>query len=166
MIAPAFTNELTHDKNCYSGHSKGKKSDSGAISRVVLFRFPEKAMIKNRWIRALHMFKWSPKPNSVLCSLHFDEDSFLPGSLNDPLQRPKLKLNAVPTIFDHDKKKTARKQPKNRSATTAPPKFSSLLPISSENQQNVEINVVGKKTVPLWDIEQNQIENFQRIEIV
>ena len=126
-------------KNCYSGHSMRKKSDS-EDSRVVLFRFPEKAMIKNRWIRALHMFKWSPKPNSVLCSLHFDEDSFLPGSLNDPLQRPKLKLNAVPTIFDHDKKKTARKQPKNRSATTAPPKFSSLLPISDpEKQHDVEM---------------------------
>ena len=138
-------------KNCNSGHAKAKKSDSDR-PRVVLFRFPKKAMIKNRWIRGLHMSKWSPKPNSVLCSLHFDEDSFLPGSLNDPLQRPKLKLNAVPTIFDHDKKKTARKTPKNRSATTAPPKFSSLLPISSEIQQNVEMVVVGKKTVPLWNI--------------
>ena len=127
-------------KNCYSGHSKGKKSDS-EDSRVVLFRFPEKAMIKNRWIRGLRMFKWSPKPNSVLCSLHFDEDSFLPGSLNDPLQRPKLKLNAVPTIFDHNKKKTARKHPKDRSATTpAKPNFSSLLPISDpENQHDVEM---------------------------
>ena len=41
----------------------------------------------------------------------------MPGSLNDPLQRPKLKLNAVPTIFDHIKKNTARKYPKDRSAT-------------------------------------------------
>ena len=131
-------------KNCSSGLPKAKNSDSSR--RVVLYRFPEKARIKNRWIRALHMFKWSPKPNSVLCSLHFDEDSFLPGSLNDPLQRPKLRLNAVPTIFDHDKKKKARKSPKNRSAcaTTAPPQFSSLLPISSENQQDVEMVVEGK----------------------
>ena len=90
-------------------------------------------------IRGLHNAKWFPKPNSVLCSLH----------LNDPLQRPKPKFIAVPTIFDHDKKKTARKVPKNRSATTTPPKFSSLLPISSENQQNVEMAVVGKKTIPL-----------------
>ena len=128
-------------KNCYSGHSKGKKSDSGAISRVVLFRFPEKARIENRWIRALHKYKWSPKSHSVLCSLHFDEDSFLPGSLNDPLQRPKLKLNAVPTVFDHNKKINARKHPKDRSATTpAKPNFSSLLPISDpENQQDVEM---------------------------
>ena len=125
-------------KNCYSGHSKGKKSDSGAISRVVLFRFPEKARIENRWIRALHKYKWSPKSHSVLCSLHFDEDSFLPGSLNDPLQRPKLKLNAVPTVFDHNKKKEARKLPKDRSATPKP-NFSTLLPVLSENLQDEEM---------------------------
>ena len=113
-------------KNCNSGHPKAK--DTGSSShRVVLFRFPQKAMIKNRWIRGLHMAKWSPKPNSVLCSLHFEESSFLPGSLNDPLQRPKLKLNAVPTIFDHNKKKTARKNPIDRSATIpAKLKFSTL----------------------------------------
>ena len=113
-------------KNCYSGHSKGKKSDS-EDSRVVLFRFPEKAMIKNCWIRALHKYKWSPKSNSVLCSLHFNEDSFLPGSLNDPLQRPKLKLNSVPT------KKKVRKNPKDRCATSS--KLNSLLPVLSENDK-------------------------------
>ena len=44
------------------------------------------------------------------------------------------------TIFDHNKKKTARKNPKDRSATTpAKPKFSSLLPISSENKHDVEM---------------------------
>ena len=126
-------------KNCYSGHSKGKKSDSGAISRVVLFRFPEKARIENRWIRALHKYKWSPKSHSVLCSLHFDEDSFLPGSLNDPLQRPKLKLNAVPTVFDHNKMKEVRKLPKDRSASPSKPNFSTLLPVLSENVQDVEM---------------------------
>jgi hypothetical protein len=127
-------------KNCNSGGPKAKDSDSDS-HRVVLFRFPKKPMIKNRWIRGLHKAKWSPKPNSVLCSLHFEESAFLPGSLNDPLQRPKLKLNAVPTIFDHNKKKTARKHPKDRSATTpAKPNFSSLLPISDpENQQNEEM---------------------------
>ena len=127
-------------KNCNSGHPKAKDSDSDS-HRVVLFRFPKKPMIKNRWIRGLHKAKWSPKPNSVLCSLHFEESAFLPGSLNDPLQRPKLKLNAVPTIFDHNKKKTARKHPKDRSATTpAKPNFSSLLPISDPgNQQDKEM---------------------------
>ena len=123
-------------KNCNSGHPKAKNSDSDS-RRVVLYRFPEKARIKNRWIRGLHFSKWSPKPNSVLCSLHFGEDSFLPGSLNDPLQRPKLKLNAVPTIFDHNKKKKARKFPKNRT-TPAKQKNSSLLPISSEKEQDVD----------------------------
>ena len=103
-------------KNCNSGHPKAK--DTGSSShRVVLFRFPQKAMIKNRWIRGLHMAKWSPKPNSVLCSLHFEESSFLPGSLNDPLQRPKLKLNAVPTIFDHNKKKKVRKKVRWQNST-------------------------------------------------
>ena len=44
----------------------------------------------------------------------------------------------MPTIFDHIKKKQARKPLKNRSAcaATAPKNFSSLLLISSENQQN------------------------------
>ena len=149
-------------ENCYSGHSKGI-SDS-ANPKVVLFRFPEKAMIKNRWIRALHKFKWSPKRNSVLCSLHFDEGSFLPGSLNDPLQRPKLKVNAVPTIFDHKKKK-ARKLPKDRSATSSKPNFSTLLPVLSENAQDVEMVtspddigiVAGKASLPLTGRKSNLI---------
>ena len=54
---------------------------------------------------------------------------------------PKLKLNAVPTIFDHNKKKTARKNPKDRSATTpAKPEFSSLLPITSGSEQDVDMS--------------------------
>ena len=120
-------------KNCNSGRAKEPPD-----TRVVLYEFPKSARIKNRWIRGLRRSKWSPKPTSVVCSLHFQEDCFLPGTFNDPLQKPKLKPNAVPTIFDHGKKKTARKPPKNRT-TTAKQKFSSLLPISSENEQDVEM---------------------------
>ena len=121
-------------KNCNSGRTK-----EGWRSRVVLYRFPKNVRISNRWIRGLRLRKWTPKPNSVLCSLHFDEDCFIPGTFHDPLQRPKLKPNAVPTIFDHGKKKTARKLPKDRSGTSEKPHFSSSLPISSENQQDVEM---------------------------
>ena len=121
-------------KNCNSGRAK-EPPDSD--TRVVLYRFPKSARISNRWIRGLHLSKWSPKKCSVVCSLHFQEDCFLPGTFNDPLQKPKLKPNAVPTIFDHGKKKTARKPPKNRSATPEKPKFSSLL--LSENEHDVEM---------------------------
>ena len=120
-------------KNCNSGRAK-EPSDT----RVVLYRFPKSVRISNRWIRGLHLSKWTPKPSSVLCSLHFDEDCFMPGTFNDPLQRPKLKPSAVPTIFDYNKKKKARKLPKNRT-TPAKPKLFSLLPILSENEQNVEM---------------------------
>ena len=120
-------------KNCNTGRAKEPPD-----TRVVLYRFPKSARISNRWIRGLRLSKWSPKPNSVVCSLHFQEDCFLPGTFNDPLQKPKLKPNAVPTIFDHGKKKTARKPPKNRSAKAA--NFSSLFPISEpDNQQDVEM---------------------------
>ena len=122
-------------KNCNSGRAKEPPD-----ARVVLYKFPKSARISNRWIRGLRRSKWSPKPTSVLCSLHFEENCFLPGTFNDPLQKPKLKPNAVPTIFDHGKKKTARKPPKSRSAPTAKPNFSSLLPISDpENQPDVEM---------------------------
>ena len=122
-------------KNCNSGRAKEPPD-----TRVVLYRFPKSARISNRWIRGLRLSKWSPKKCSVVCSLHFQEDCFLPGTFNDPLQKPKLKPNAVPTIFDHGKKKTARRPPKNRSAPAAKPNFSSLLPISDpENQQDVEM---------------------------
>ena len=130
-------------KNCNSG--RAKEPPDGRVkeppdTRVVLYKFPKDARISNRWIRGLHLSKWSPKKCSVVCSLHFQEDCFLPGTFNDPLQKPKLKSNAVPTIFDHGKKKTARRPPKNRSAPAAKPNFSSLLPISDpENQQDVEM---------------------------
>ena len=121
-------------KNCNSGRAKEPPD-----ARVVLYKFPKSARISNRWIRGLRLSKWSPKPTSVVCSLHFQEDCFLPGTFNDPLQRPKLKPNAVPTIFDNDKKKTVRKPPKNRTIP-AKPKFSSLFPGSSEkNEQDVEM---------------------------
>ena len=131
-------------KNCNSGRAK----EPPDAPRVVLYKFPKSARISNRWIRGLRRSKWSPKPTSVLCSLHFEENCFLPGTFNDPLQKPKLKPNAVPTIFDHGKKKTARKPPKNRSAPAVKPNFSSLLPISgplissekqTENQKDVEM---------------------------
>ena len=120
-------------KNCNSGRTK-----EGWRSRVVLYRFPKSPRISNRWIKGLRLSKWTPKPSSVLCSLHFEEDCFMPGTFNDPLQRPKLNPKAVPTIFDHGKKKTARKLPKDRSGTPEKTCFSNLLPISSENQQDVE----------------------------
>ena len=125
-------------KNCNSG--RAKEPWSFTRNRVVLYRFPKSARISNRWIRGLRLRKWTAKPNSVLCSLHFEENCFIPGTFNDPLQRPKLNPNAVPTLFDHGKKKTARKPPKDRSGTPEKPHFdfSNLLPISSENQQDVE----------------------------
>ena len=123
-------------KNCKSG--RAKEPWSFTRTRVVLYRFPKSPRILNRWIRGLRLRKWTPKPNSVLCSLHFEENCFVPGTFNDPLQRPKLNPKAVPTIFDHGKKKTARKPPKDRSGTPEKPGFSNLLPISSDNQQDVE----------------------------
>ena len=89
-------------KNCNSGRAKEPPD-----TRVVLYRFPKSPRISNRWIKGLRLSKWTPKPSSVLCSLHFEEDCFMPGTFNDPLQRPKLNPKAVPTIFDHGKKKTA-----------------------------------------------------------
>jgi hypothetical protein len=123
-------------KNCNSG--RAKEPWSFTRNRVVLYRFPKSPRISNRWIRGLRLRKWTPKPNSVVCSLHFEESCFIPETFNDPLQRPKLHPKAVPTIFDHGKKKTSRKLPKDRSGTPETPHFSSLLAISSENQQDVE----------------------------
>ena len=123
-------------KNCNSG--RAKEPWSFTRTRVVLYRFPKSPRILNRWIRGLRLRKWTPTPNSVLCSLHFEENCFVPGTFNDPLQRPKLNPKAVPTIFDHGKKKKARKLPKDCSGAPEKPGFSNLLPISSENQQNVE----------------------------
>ena len=120
-------------KNCNSGRAKDPPN-----TRVVVYRFPKSVRISNRWIRGLRRGKWTPKPSSVLCSLHFEEDCFMPGTFNDPMIRPKLKPNAVPTIFDYNKKKKARKLPKNRT-TPEEAKNSSLLLSLSENEQNVEM---------------------------
>ena len=51
-------------KKCKTGRQgAGQNPD---IKTGVLFRFPKKAQLRNRWIRGLRKVKWKPTDNSRL----------------------------------------------------------------------------------------------------
>ena len=73
---------------------------------VSLFCFPRDPALRKRWTRELQRTRdqWSgPTEHSVLCSDHFKEDCFETETLLAPKfgisRKPRLKPNAVPTIF-------------------------------------------------------------------
>ncbi len=76
--------------------------------------------MKARWLIKIRRQKFKPSKWSCLCSLHFEEDSFVPNK-----KRRILKKQAVPSIFPSfpkhlQKKAKARKPPKDRSKTNYP----------------------------------------------
>lgn len=72
---------------------------------VSLFKFPKDPFLREKWAKQVQRTraKWNPTENSVLCSKHFEEDCFEPGTdiaaqFGIKLTR-KLKPEAVPSIF-------------------------------------------------------------------
>ena len=72
-----------------------------------LHEFPKNEAIRKKWIKAVkeQRSNWDgPSPYSLLCSLHFTDDCFIPKGVRfrDELGMPtakRLKPDAVPTIF-------------------------------------------------------------------
>ena len=74
---------------------------------VSLFRFPRDPNIGEKWTKQVQCIraKWKPTGNSLLCSKHFEENCFEPGSdiaaqfcFGIKLTR-KLKPDAIPSGF-------------------------------------------------------------------
>ena len=72
---------------------------------VSLFTLSRDRCLREKWVKQVHRTRaqWNPTENSVLCSKHFEEDCFEPGTdiaaqFGIKLTR-KLKPEAVPSIF-------------------------------------------------------------------
>ena len=81
--------------------------DKGSDGRFILFTFPKNPERRAQWSREVAKTRsdWTgPSDHSVLCSLHFTNDSFeasiaLTTELGLPAKRRKLKDSAVPSLF-------------------------------------------------------------------
>ena len=81
--------------------------DKGSDGQFSLFTFPKNPERRLQWSRELAKSRsdWTgPRDHSVLCGLHFTNDSFevsiaLTTELGLPAKRRKLKNSAVPSLF-------------------------------------------------------------------
>ena len=86
---------------CIAAGCSNVRSDT-----VSLFRFPKDPALRQRWTKQVKRTRanWKgPSDSSVLCSKHFTESCFEPitgiGATFGLKMRPKLKPDAVPTVF-------------------------------------------------------------------
>lgn len=71
------------------------------------FLFPKNEKIREQWtarVRVTNGNSWMPEKNSIICSDHFTDDSFLRNrrlwtSLSLQMKRQNLKPGSLPTVF-------------------------------------------------------------------
>ncbi|KAG8193865.1 hypothetical protein JTE90_011425 [Oedothorax gibbosus] len=90
------------------------------IPGVTYHRFPTNLQMRQKWTLAVRRANWMPKKNSVLCSVHFENEMFN-WSKSAEVGKKFLKRTAVPTIFD--KKKFTIKQESLPSQTSTIPQL-------------------------------------------
>ena len=76
---------------------------------ISLFKFPKDQHLHKKWVAQVRRDGWEATKHSVLCSMHFEADCFeaysvLSMSMGLCKKVPKLKLDAVPTIFKRPKR--------------------------------------------------------------
>lgn len=84
-----------------AGCSKTHKDSS-------LFQFPKDASLRKKWadqVRRTRADKWEPTARSVLCAMHFEQSCFehdnkLSESMGLGKRKPRLKADAIPSIFE------------------------------------------------------------------
>jgi len=86
----------------------GCKSNYGTVTEYSTFKFPTCQELKSRWVAAIHRENFSPSQYLVVCSRHFQPEDLIDNEMkyneNSVLQlskinRPKLKRDAIPSIF-------------------------------------------------------------------
>ena len=78
----------------------GCQSNHGLQKTAPTFIFPKDITERDAWVKAIHRYHFTPTSSSVVCVDHFQEEQVI--RFNDPGKRmyTKLKLGAVPSIFD------------------------------------------------------------------
>lgn len=90
---------------CTSNYKSTLRGDGRCVTT---FSFPKDKGDRLRWLEAISRKNWKPTPFSVVCCKHFSESDIITESkcvtrdgleFSLSLQRPKLKVGAVPRIF-------------------------------------------------------------------
>ena len=144
-------------RRCSIGGCANKNSDG-----VNLYSFPSNAWQSLQWANAVKRTRadWNgPKPYSVICSDHFDDDSFDGGKQGSVIaatfgfrRRPRLKTNAVPTIFraqllpdDYDRTDTEPNENLEHSAAIQTRSLQATVP--SETCETIESDCCWKDRI-------------------
>ena len=71
--------------------------------KYTLHRFPHDPILAKLWVDQLDRLDFIPAKSSVVCSKHFTQDCFdsSMGSRGRIRKNPKLKDNAIPTLYLH-----------------------------------------------------------------
>ena len=90
---------------CVAFNCKNNSSNKGL--KVSFFRFPNDEKVKAEWVQKIKRKGWKPTAHSRLCSEHFHASCFddryvLASSMGITPGVPRLKPNAIPTIFNFD----------------------------------------------------------------
>ena len=90
--------------------------NGGKTTGISFFKFPKDNQVKKEWIRRVSRVGFEPSPRSVLCSEHFEPESFtydpaLLERLGVQFGNRRLRPGAIPTIFPH------KSQPVKRHST-------------------------------------------------
>ncbi|KAL1487225.1 hypothetical protein MTO96_008170 [Rhipicephalus appendiculatus] len=75
-------------------------------STVSFFKFPREPAKRKAWELNVRRKDWCATDASVLCSAHFTPDSYdddlrLHSEFGIPVKKPRLRPDAVPTVFSH-----------------------------------------------------------------
>ena len=113
-----------------------KSSEKGIIS----FKYPDDPRLKRKWLRLIGLE--SVKDYERVCQKHFISSYFLSesenvGARNIPLSTPKLRKDAVPTIFDLGPAKKKRDRSSDSTITSA--SFSKLPRIHTDHSYGMDI---------------------------
>nr|CAI5840195.1 unnamed protein product [Callosobruchus analis] len=92
---------------CCVPNCTGNYRSSGR--NVHIFKFPKDKDLREKWLRSIHRENFQISDHSVVCHLHFVETDILHTTsevdwktgktLTVKLKKPKLKPNAIPSIF-------------------------------------------------------------------
>ena len=111
-------------KCCAPGCRTGYKSQGNVPANISLHKFPTDPALLNSWLRSIPRDDFVPSANARLCSLHFTPKDFITESVDDsrkkrPLQKRRLKNDAVPTVFPCVPSYLSRNLPPDRPTTSA-----------------------------------------------
>ncbi|KAJ8933947.1 hypothetical protein NQ318_008701 [Aromia moschata] len=144
-------------RNCKSDTRMHSKAKNG----ITFHLFPKGYILRSKWLEVVCRPSWSPSARSVICSLHFTNDSFYTTKKGFV----KLISGSIPSLLLPPKPVTARKEPAKR--LTLEQKLD-LINHAKTGVKNVDLckmynickssvaEILGKKEIYLSEVEKRR----------